>query len=728
MSMTIFHKTRRAMDEAEALLKRQGGSRLDAEHLFYGVIKVLEDETLEILGLETADLPGLLADLTRATSTSGKHFEDQIPAGGSKDTPRCETIFNCARGRSLFENQEDVVSTKYLLEAFVKCRHGCIDGDAATLARRYLKPTPQPGGTREPLFRDVLERLRHSVPEQKAPVTQLFLAFEQCWERQIVSDRPIGVFWFVGPSGVGKSKLAADFQYAVFRDAEGIVRIDMSPPGSNTGTQRPIGSHQRRPNHFPSQALADAVRQNPDCVVLLQNVDQAHPDALDSLLDICTEGRLNDGQGGSVDFSRTIVIMTSDTDPVDGSGLEFAGNIGSNGASRSLEGQSETPPDDQRSSFPALTPGIRACIDEVIVFRPLVRDLRSTLLRQAIHESFPGLEEREISFVITRGARDWLFERVEPGKDVLRHFKRLIEEHITPHIYAGPDALKIPDERAVFVEIEGDEIAIKTESRTLLGDALEEATYGMPFGWLLDDREIMVDITPEGAEWLAERIHNLNPQREFQEIPIEAEYLPLPRVFGESKLHAVEVVLNRYVASPLMGWFLKDLIPDHRSVRFHPKGDELTMTVSDGPITMKTTDTGQQEWWLRRDIPQTKGIPVQKLIEERRVDPRLVTDRRDHIPEDLWEYLEKWARFLPEPVLKWSLARSSELGLVWPWRIGWYWEHFPDDPEDPNDPNGGESEPEEEPPQSPRPPRYNIVDNYYLIEPVQGDDADTEQS
>lgn len=714
MDITFTHEALRAIRVGEKLLERQGGAEFDVEHLFYGVMKVLGRRAVDHVDVEAVDLDGLFTDLARLSDHGGAPYEYKPGSGRLKDTPRCETIFSRARSLALTHDKEDVVRINHLLKAIVNCA----DGDAATLVARYLKRPPQPGDSRPDLDRDVFERLRQSTPGQKAAVTRFFEAFEECWTRPVSEDQPIGVFWFIGPPGSGKTALATALQSEVFRDVRGLVRFDLSQIRVREDIERICGFNSS-PSARPGAALTDAMREHPDCVVLLQNVERAHPGAHELLLRMFNEGRLTDGGGEYVDFSRAVIIMTSDAY----SGLAFGDQGATNGSLPLTDSQIGVPPNFERVSRFQFITEFRQRIDAEVPFQPVARDQRLVQLKQAVTESFPDLKSRGISFVMAHGAREWLFKRVSRGGGSVRQLKRLIEAQFTSQIYEGPGRLKVPDDSAIFVEVEGHGIALHIESSDLLAGALEDAIYGMPFGLLLDDREIVLDITPEGAAWLAERIHEMHQQAEFAEIPVDDEFLPLRRVFGDSKLHAAQVVLNRFVSSPMMGWFLKGLIPDQASVRFHPIDGELTMAVSDGPIIMKLTDSGLMEWWLRRDLPMTKGIPVRRLVAENRIPRNLVADMDDHVPEDLWEYVEKWLPFLPEDTVRWCLARSSELGLVWPWRIGWYWQTFPADSDHDDDDEDDESE---EFLQRPRPPRKDddTFNNYYLIDPPDEDDED----
>lgn len=728
MSEALYHNYAaiRAIDKARELLAQHGGARLETEHLFFGVVDVLGPKTLEILGLEEADLEGLLAALIEE-SAGRAAIETRRGTDRPKESGRFQFIVSRARSLAIVREDDDVIRADFLLKAIVDFS----DGPSATLSKRYLTRKLEPGDNRPELNRDVFEHLRQSVVGQKAAVTRFFDAFKTCWERPVTKDRPIGVFWVVGPPGAGKETLAATLQREVFRDDEGLVRFNMASITTGEGVERLFGSPPYTRAGIKSGVLADAVRENPDCVVLLQNIDQAHPAARDVLFKMFKEGHLIDGSGRVVDFSRTVVIMTSETSHGAGNRLNLNRRPGSDLFLGLTDIRIGVSPNYQQEQEFASSFGIHDHVDEIVGFQPLERNRRLRGLKQAFDESFPGLEERNISFVLTHVAREWFFERVPHGDGEVRGFKRLIEEHVSPEIYAEFGEPKVSDETAIFVEVEGETIVPKSEPLTLLAETLEDAIIGLPFQWLMDDRDIYVDITPDGAEWLGERIHEFSRQRQFDGLPSGDEEPTILRVFGPSKLYAARAVLNRFVLSPLMGWFLKRLVPDHHSVRFHPEGGELTMVVSEGPIVMKLTDSGLQEWWLRRDIPETKGIPLRSLIDEGRLDPRLVMDPNDHVPADLWAYLEKWERFLPEPVTQWALARSSELGLVWPWRIGWYWETFPLGPEEgasedesDADDADADSNSEEDLTQSPRPAANDTPDNYYLIEPDEDDAED----
>ncbi len=208
-------------------------------------------------------------------------------------------------------------------------------------------------------------------------------------------NRPIGSFIFLGPTGVGKTEVARTLAYELFDDEKHMVRIDMSEYMEKFSVSRLIGSPPGYVGYEEGGQLTEAVRRNPYSIVLFDEIEKAHPEVLNLLLQILDDGRITDSNGRTVDFKNTIIIMTS--------------NLGSEYI---LDGDTSKVMDEVRSHF---RPEFINRIDEVIVFKPLTKDVIYQILDKIISDIESRLSNNDIHIKLTDNAKDYL---VDAGYDV----------------------------------------------------------------------------------------------------------------------------------------------------------------------------------------------------------------------------------------------------------------------------------------------------------------------
>ena len=208
-------------------------------------------------------------------------------------------------------------------------------------------------------------------------------------------NRPIGSFIFLGPTGVGKTEVARTLAYELFDDEKHMVRIDMSEYMEKFSVSRLIGSPPGYVGYEEGGQLTEAVRRNPYSIVLFDEIEKAHPEVLNLLLQILDDGRITDSNGRTVDFKNTIIIMTS--------------NLGSEYI---LNSDTSKVMDEVRSHF---RPEFINRIDEVIVFKPLTKDVIYQILDKIISDIESRLSNNDIHIKLTDNAKDYL---VDAGYDV----------------------------------------------------------------------------------------------------------------------------------------------------------------------------------------------------------------------------------------------------------------------------------------------------------------------
>ena len=229
-------------------------------------------------------------------------------------------------------------------------------------------------------------------------------------------NRPLGSFLFLGPTGVGKTKLAKSLAEFMFDDDRAIVRIDMSEYSEKHSVSRLVGAPPGYVGYEEGGQLTEAVRRRPYSVILLDEVEKANPDVFDILLQVLDDGRLTDGQGRTVDFKNTILILTS--------------NLGSQALMDPVVGDAEKRETVMQAVRGAFKPEFLNRLDDIIVFDPLSLDEIGQIVDLQVAQVAARLASRRIALDVTPGARDILaVEGYDPAYGA-RPLRRLIQREI----------------------------------------------------------------------------------------------------------------------------------------------------------------------------------------------------------------------------------------------------------------------------------------------------------
>ena len=266
-------------------------------------------------------------------------------------------------------------------------------------------------------------------------------------------NRPTGSFLFLGPTGVGKTELAKALGDYLFDDEKALIRIDMSEYGEKFSVSRLIGAPPGYVGYEQGGQLTEAVRRRPYSVVLLDEVEKAHPEVFDLLLQVFDDGRLTDGQGRTVDFRNTIFILTS--------------NLGSNflvDPEMSWEDKKIAVNETVRQAF---KPEFVNRLDDIVVFAPLSGDDLERIVDITVDRLALRLHDRRLTLGVTPGARIWLSER---GYDPIygaRPLRRLMQHEIDDRLATALISGNISDGDAVVVDVapDGDGLTVSRNSQ-----------------------------------------------------------------------------------------------------------------------------------------------------------------------------------------------------------------------------------------------------------------------
>jgi ATP-dependent Clp protease ATP-binding subunit ClpC len=249
--------------------------------------------------------------------------------------------------------------------------------------------------------------------------------------------RPVGSFLFLGPTGVGKTELAKALASSLFGDEKAMLRFDMSEFGERHTVSRLVGAPPGYVGYDEAGQLTERVRRNPYSVVLFDEIEKAHPDVFNLLLQVLDDGRLTDGQGRTVDFRNTVVIMTSNL------GSEFlasrSGALGFVPVGASADAAGFASEKDLRDRVmgklrEAMRPEFLNRIDEIVLFRKLDADQLHGIVRLLLEATAARLAPRDIAFDVTDAAVAWIAETGYEPEYGARPLRRVIQREVDDQI------------------------------------------------------------------------------------------------------------------------------------------------------------------------------------------------------------------------------------------------------------------------------------------------------
>jgi ATP-dependent Clp protease ATP-binding subunit ClpB len=271
------------------------------------------------------------------------------------------------------------------------------------------------------------DALHERIVDQREAVTAVANAIRRSRAGLSDPNRPIGSFIFLGPTGVGKTELARALADFLFDDDRAMVRIDMSEYQERHTVSRLLGAPPGYVGYEEGGQLTEAVRRRPYTVVLLDEIEKAHPDAFNVLLQLLDDGRLTDGQGRTVDFRNTVVIMTSNL-----------GSVVFTDATASPEDRREKILAEVRATF---RPEFVNRVDDIVVFEPLGRREIAQIVDFQLGQLRERLAGRRLELELTPAAREHLankgFDPAYGARPLKRVIQREVQDALATRLLAG---------------------------------------------------------------------------------------------------------------------------------------------------------------------------------------------------------------------------------------------------------------------------------------------------
>ncbi|MFF2488147.1 ATP-dependent Clp protease ATP-binding subunit [Microbacterium sp. NPDC058062] len=306
---------------------------------------------------------------------------------------------------------------------------------AAVISRATGIPVNRLTETERERLASLEDELHDRVIGQDDAVTAVARAVRRNRTGMGDARRPVGSFLFLGPTGVGKTELAKALAASLFDDEGAVIRFDMSEFGERHTVSRLVGAPPGYVGYDEAGQLTERVRRNPYSIVLFDEIEKAHPDVFNLLLQVLDDGRLTDGQGRTVDFRNTVVVMTSNL------GSEFlasrGGAIGflADGGGTTGFGSEKDLRDRVFGKLrEAMRPEFLNRIDEIVLFRKLEKPQLQSIVRLLLGASDARLAKREVELVVTDSAVAWLADNGYEPEYGARPLRRLIQREVDDRI------------------------------------------------------------------------------------------------------------------------------------------------------------------------------------------------------------------------------------------------------------------------------------------------------
>lgn len=447
-------------EELEAIDRRLMQLRIEAEALKKEKDKASRDR-LKTLEGEIAELQTRSDELTTTWAAEKDKLKGAANAKEKLDRARAD-MAEAERTGDLTRASELKFATIPALEKQIAEVEASDEDEEGSLVAEVVRPediarvvskwTGVPvekmmEGEREKLLH-MEDALRQRVVGQEEALSAVANAVRRARSGLQDPNRPIGSFLFVGPTGVGKTELTKALAEFMFDDDTAILRLDMSEYSEKHSVARLIGAPPGYVGYDEGGVLTESVRRRPYQVILFDEVEKAHPDLFNTLLQVLDDGRLTDGHGRTVNFNNTIIIMTS--------------NLGSDALASGAEGEID------EATREAVMSAIRAHfrpefinrIDEIVLFKRLGRAEIDRIVDIQVAKLGKLLEDRKLSLKLNKKAREWIAARGYDPVYGARPLKRVIQKELQDPLARLLLEGRISDGDVIKVDVEGDSLTI----------------------------------------------------------------------------------------------------------------------------------------------------------------------------------------------------------------------------------------------------------------------------
>jgi ATP-dependent Clp protease ATP-binding subunit ClpC len=412
------HHKVRFSDEALVAAARLSTRYVTDRHLPDKAIDLMDEAAAKLrvaLYSLPSDLKEMKSELDRLTAEeeqAGVERDYERAARKKAERLRLETDFNEHRDKWEVEHKLDEVVD--------------VDDIAQVIAQWTGIPVSQMMETEAEKLLQMEERLHERIIGQEEAIQAISDAIRRARSGLKDPRRPIGSFIFIGPSGVGKTELAKALAEFLFDDEDAMVRLDMSEYREQHTASRLFGAPPGYVGYEEGGQLTEAVRRRPYRVILFDEIEKAHPEVWNALLQILDDGRLTDGQGRVVDFRNTVLIMTSNL------GTEYIRRGGTLGFLQTSENAEDRQMQVKIDSALKTTfrPEFLNRIDEIIMFSPLTLEQMGEIVTLQMKEVRMRLEEHGLQVTLSDAARDWLASVGYDPAFGARPLRRALQKHV----------------------------------------------------------------------------------------------------------------------------------------------------------------------------------------------------------------------------------------------------------------------------------------------------------